>query len=101
VRGEQRLPEDVFEPTFPAGAWVTDHRTGSQWIVRDDGSKRWITPSEIERGVTRAELVATGSNTRYQMHALADNNPRALVLAIVVVAVVIICRFCFVWPRLA
>ena len=48
------------ELTFPGGTWVKDARNGDEWIVRKQGKgKRRITLAELERGATRAELLAT------------------------------------------
>jgi hypothetical protein len=46
---------------FPPGTWVYDHRRSKEYLVREGGGERDITPEEAARRPTYAELLATES----------------------------------------
>lgn len=51
--------EDYFRPAFPTGTWVVDHRTGENYIQREDGQRRDITEEELSRGIGYQRLLNT------------------------------------------
>jgi hypothetical protein len=57
----ETIPPERFELAYPVGAWVDDHTSGRQWIVRAGGGQRLITRDELTRGASHAELIATES----------------------------------------
>jgi hypothetical protein len=48
-----------FNPQFPAGTVVTDRRSKTEYLVKNDGTKRQIVPAEREREATYAEIAST------------------------------------------
>ncbi|HUE72323.1 MAG TPA: hypothetical protein VMP01_15670 [Pirellulaceae bacterium] len=53
------LSDKLFVIDFPAGTFVDDRASGTQYLVRRGGEKRPIAPVERRRGATWEELMAT------------------------------------------
>ncbi|MGD9858209.1 MAG: hypothetical protein AB7U20_24985, partial [Planctomycetaceae bacterium] len=51
----------AFQFEFPVNTWVTEVGDDDPYIVREDGSHRSITQSELDRGATYDDILATPS----------------------------------------
>jgi hypothetical protein len=53
------VPKAEFQFEFPPDTAVTDHRSGTRYIARENGARRVVTREELGRGATSRDLVAT------------------------------------------
>jgi hypothetical protein len=59
--GVNNRSDNLFAYNFPVDTWVSDHRTGEEFIVRGNDEKRPVLESELMRGVTYNELLNSAS----------------------------------------
>ena len=69
-----KLSERDFDFVLPGNTWVSDHRSDESYLLRPDGSKRYITEEESTPDVTYERLVATesGEGVTAEYKSVAD-----------------------------
>jgi hypothetical protein len=82
----EAIADDRFTIDFPPGTWVRDLRAKAQYIVREDLSRRPITPQEREAGATYEQLVSTSPPGMTRWWLLSMNVVLVAILLFVLLA---------------
>jgi hypothetical protein len=69
------IPASDFDVDLAAGTWVTDERSGEDYILREGGRKRIITREELAAGYSYEQYAATESGKAGEADATLAERP--------------------------